>query len=119
MYFSGRVHTVVYDDPAKAFYILKMVLDEVDDGIVSVKGSIPGMPVKIGTWFGFEASWVKHKSYGDQLSISKAPVLKSSWDVPSAVHALVSYGVGERVVASIREFFGEDDFIPALGKAES
>lgn len=138
-YFSGRVHTVLYEKPEEAFYILKVVLDapeekkkEEGDGassgddllafvqdpsLVTVKGYVQGMNINIGTWFGFEATWVNHKKYGKQLSIVKAPVLKGGWDPDSARKTLIAHGVGERICQHIQTHFG-DDFLKALGDVE-
>jgi ATP-dependent exoDNAse (exonuclease V) alpha subunit len=91
-----------------------MVLDETDD-TVAIKGNIPGLPIKIGTWFAFEAEWTSHPKHGRQLTITKAPVVRSSWDAETAVKALVSHGVGDRVARGLREFFGEAELVDALG----
>ena len=66
-YFSGRVHSIIYQDVAQVFYILRVVLDpEEEDGSggltftprstkpVTVRGHIPGLPISTGTWFGFD-----------------------------------------------------------------
>jgi len=124
VYFSGRVHTVIHEDDAQAFYILKMVLDKSNEqevlGIDSpkdatVRGYVHGVVVKIGSWFGFEAKWTDHPEYGRQLVISRAPVLQNEWDADTAAKMLVSNGVGERVVMAVRLHHGEDDFLAALG----
>jgi exodeoxyribonuclease V alpha subunit len=135
-FFSGRVHSVIFEKPSDAFYILKMVLDAKDDGtgtsevnadklssyvkdvsMVTVKGYVQGLPINIGTWFGFEAKWVNDRKWGKQLHIQKAPVLKNGWDPDSAEKILVANGVGLRMMASIRAHFG-DDFLPALNDVE-
>lgn len=114
-YFSGRVHSIIYDNPAQAFYILRMVLDDTGSAeSVAVRGNIPGMAIKVGSWFGFDATWSNHKEYGPQLAISRAPVIKTSWDPASAERALCSNGVGERVIQQVRAHFGESEFINAL-----
>ena len=124
MYFSGRVHSVVYENPSQAFYILKMVLDKPKDGLgilpsatpdkVSVKGTIPGIAVRVGSWFGFEGEWSNHDKFGPQLTISKAPVLDvGGWDSDTAYRVLIANGVGDRVLASVREHHG-DAFLDAL-----
>jgi len=137
-YYEGRVHTVIYDDPSKGFYILKMVLDGETDhidklfgsggsaavgyddpsGSVTVKGNIPGLSVGVGTWFGFEAHWVNTNKYGQQLQITKAPVLKGGWDPDNAAKMLASNGVSEYVVEQIREHWGDARFIEVLGKED-
>lgn len=131
-YFQGRVHSVIYEDPAKAFYILKMLLDDDDEAtkgnkpkvsleslfkpkdMPTVRGHVPGVPVQVGSWFGFEGKWTKHEKYGRQIVIIKAPVLKNGWDPDTAEKMLASNGVAERVVSSIRKHFGDDEFIQAL-----
>lgn len=125
-YFSGRVQTVVFSNENDAFYIMRMVLDvEGEDPLsaassvpISVKGNVPGMKVEDGAWFGFEAKWVNHPQYGKQLDITRAPVLKDSWDADTAYHMLVSNGVGSAVVGQIRNHFGDDTFLEALASAE-
>lgn len=117
MYFSGRVHTVIYEDPARAFYILRMEMDDSED-IVSVKGFVPGLHVEIGTWFGFEAAWTNHPKFGRQLNIRKAPVVHSTWDADTATKVLVANDVGYKVVRSIREYFGDIEFVQALSNAK-
>ena len=121
MYFSGRVHSVVYEDPSKAFYILRMTLDDKNpldpDSRVVARGYVPGMPIQVGTWFGFEAAWTKHKEYGQQLAISKAPVVSpdQGWDADTAERVLVSNGVGEQILKSIRMRTGDAEFVSTLG----
>ena len=122
LYLSGRVHSIIHESPGKAFYILKMVLDDpslVDgsdykSGNVTIRGTIPGMSLKEGSWFGLEAHWTKHKTYGRQLVISRAPVVKASWDVDSAEKAMAANGVGERTLQIIRSTFGDADFLDVL-----
>lgn len=119
-YFSGRVHSVVYEDPTKAFYILRVTLDDKNpldsDARVVVRGHIPGMSIQTGTWFGFDADWTTHKEYGHQLVITKAPVLSQGWDADTAVKILSSHGVGETILKLIRMKSGEDSqFLKNLG----
>ena len=114
MYFSGRVHTLVYSNPEKGYYVLKMVLDNPDVSKVSpnfpitVVGNVTGLHVKIGTWFGFEAAWVVDPKFGKQLRIQKAPVVQTVWDTKIAVSMLSSHGVGEQVCQKLARYFGED-----------
>jgi len=125
VYFSGRVHTVVFEDPAQGFYILKMVLDPaagaaLDATAVSfpatVRGHVPGIGVKIGTWFGFDAEWTTHKEYGRQLVIKKAPVFKGNWDADTVEQMLSGNGVGLRILSRLRLGAGSDeDFVKNLG----
>jgi exodeoxyribonuclease V alpha subunit len=129
-YFSGRVHTVVYENPSQAFYILKLVLDpeeetrpsslfhgSPDAKFVTVKGSIPGLSVNVGTWFGFEAEWQEHKEWGPQLSIRKAPVFKGGWSPDTAIKVLVANGVSEMLCLHLRAHF-KDDFLQAMSSVE-
>lgn len=116
-YYSGRVHTIIYENAAQAFYILRVVLDVPTNGqsIVTVRGNIPGLRVTVGSWFGFEASWTTHKDHGKQLLIVRAPVIKQSWDADSAEKVLAANGVGERIVQQVRAHFGDDEFLKVLG----
>lgn len=120
-YFSGKVNNIVYEDPSKAFYIVKMVLDDKEtswQGValkaVTVRGYVPGIPVKIGTWFGFQAKWEEHDKYGRQLAISKAPVMEGVWDPDTVEKMLSANGVGERVCMRLRTHFDDKEFIEAL-----
>lgn len=108
-YFSGRVHTIVWADDAKGFYVLRMVLDgrPTSGEIPVVKGSVPGLHVEVGTWFGFEGEWIQHSQYGRQLSILKAPMVRG-WTVDVAAGILAANGVGDRVVGLLRSHFGDD-----------
>lgn len=129
MYFSGRVHTVLFENPEQAFYILKMSLDgaveiaasmpNVSIDRVSVRGHVPGLGVKIGTWFGFEGTWTTHKEYGPQINIVRAPVLQGGWDVDTAYQMLVGNGVGERLLFQIRNQAGDAAFLNVLGDVEA
>lgn len=119
-YFSGRVHSIVFENSAQDFYILRMVLDAQEETTLSafssgptnnqtaVRGNVPGMPLKIGSWFGFEAKWERHTKFGPQLVILKAPVVKGGWTPETALAMLVSHGVGERICHRLRDHFGED-----------
>ncbi len=126
-YFSGRVQSVVFANEANAFYIVRMILDRDDDvgmffdtnvAPVSVKGNVPGLPVDVGTWFGFEAKWTNHAQYGKQLDITRAPVLKDGWDAETAARMLNANGVGSAVLLSIRNHFGDDELLAALEDVE-
>lgn len=123
MYMSGRVNNVVYEDAAKGFYILRMVPDPVEgsskaEEMVTVTGQVVGLSVKVGSWFGFEANWVTHKTYGRQLQIVRAPVLRGGLRPDDAQRMLSSNGVGDSIVSMIRVFFGDEAFIAALGNVE-
>jgi exodeoxyribonuclease V alpha subunit len=121
-YYAGRVQAVVFGNDAQSFYIVKMRLDgdeelDTEKADVTVRGNVPGLEVKPGTWFGFEAKWEDHEKYGRQLVIEKAPVLKGGWDTPTALKMLESHGVGIRTCNALYEHFG-DDLIEALKDAE-
>lgn len=127
-YYSGRVQKVVYSNESSAYYVMRMVLDSENNTLgmlsskasapVSVVGHVPGLKVENGTWFGFEGKWVNDPRYGKQLSISRAPVLKDSWDADSASAMLVANGVGMAVMAQVRGHFGDDDLIEALASPD-
>ena len=106
-YFSGRVHSVVFANDAQSFYILKVLLDDTS-APVTVRGNIPGIQVRIGTWFGFEAKWETHEQYGKQLKIFKAPIVKGGWNADNARKVLAAHGVVESVLDRIHKHFGED-----------
>lgn len=118
LYFSGRVHSVVFENTDNAFYILKLVLDGGSaTSMVTVKGTIPGLRIVVGAWFGFEGKWIHDETYGRQLSITRAPVLKGDWDADTAMKMLSANGVGLQVLASIKEHFPEEEILDALGDA--
>lgn len=125
-YYSGRVQSVKFADEDKAFYIVKLVLDDEGDILgllsgtttapVTVKGPVPGIPIKEGTWFGFEGKWVNHSQYGKQIEITRAPVLKGGWNPETASKMLIANGVGSGIMLSIRNHFADDtDFMAVLG----
>lgn len=131
-YFSGRVHSIVFQNDAQSFYIMRVVLD--DDGKekkdpalaaatkfgtpVTVRGNVPGIEMKIGTWFGFEGGWERHKQYGMQIRIDKAPVMKGGFTPETAVKVLSSHGVAESILNRVQVHFGDDEFLTVLGDAE-
>jgi len=129
VYFSGRVHTVMFENPDQAFYILKVVLDKqsapaapLPDSTpdrISVRGYIPGMTVRVGSWLGFEGDWTSHKEYGPQVAITRAPVLRDGWNVDTAYQMLSANGVGERFLFQMRSHFGEGGFLAALRDVEA
>lgn len=127
-YYSGRVTRIVFARKSQGFYILKMSLDSEGDksegpfktqslsdpfgskydDLVVVKGYIPGLEVKTGLWFGFEAKWVTDPKYGRQLSINRAPVL-GDWIDPSAVvRMLRENGVDDMIAYRLEKVFGKD-----------
>lgn len=122
-YYSGRVSAILFEDRAKGFFIMKMALDDGEkekqfndffgtpDKMfrkpTSVVGTVPGMDVEVGTWFGFEANWVKNPKYGDQLKITKAPIIKDGWDAQSALSTLASHGVSEVLCDEIMKMYGD------------
>jgi len=118
-YFAGRVQAVVFENDAQSFYIVKMALDGQDPKVssVTVRGSVPGISVKPGAWFGFEAIWENHDKYGRQLVIEKAPVVRGEWDAETALKMLQGHGVGQRVCDAIYAHFG-DALLEALTDAD-
>lgn len=115
-YFSGRVHSIVFQNDAQNFFIMRMMMDE-DGKLVTVRGNVPGIGVKIGTWFGFDGTWEKHSQYGMQLRIDKAPVMRGGWTPETAMRVLSSQGVSESILGRIHLLYGSE-MIEALGDAE-
>lgn len=116
--FTGRVSSVVFANEASSFYVLRVKLDTADEGewintarfetsTVVVRGTIPGMTIGQGSWFGFEAKWVTHPEYGRQLEILRAPVLAGPWTPDTAIKMLSSHGVGQFTCKRIHDHFGE------------
>ena len=115
--YYGRVVSVVYENTPSAFYIMKMMLDETHE-TVSVKGNVPGLSIKDGSWFGFEAHLTHHPQYGDQYQITRAPVL-GAWNDDKAFRALVSHGVSSIFLTKVKDACWDgDDFLPSLSSAE-
>jgi len=126
MYFSGYVHGIRFEDPSKGFYILTMDLDqkqkveaETELGAElskrpTVKGHINGMAIQVGAWFGFNAKWITHKTYGKQLQILKAPVFKDGWTPETVRKLLVAHGVGSMLVQQVWNSSGEGKFLATL-----
>jgi exodeoxyribonuclease V alpha subunit len=135
-YYSGRVHSVVYEDSEQAFYILKMILDKENPdpdnwealealklSNVTVRGYVPGMQIRTGSWFGFEANWVTHQTYGKQLVVTKAPFVQGGWTADNALKALSANDVGYFTIRQIRESFEDSEvedseLVSALGDLE-
>lgn len=106
-HFSGRVHTVVFENAAQSFYILRITLDGEQGLPVIAKGNVPGLSVKVGTWIPFEADWTTHPQHGRQLAISKAPSVPT-WDASTVASILTTHGVTDRVATAIRDELGGD-----------
>jgi len=106
-YYSGRINTVLFSNPAKSFYVFKMMPDGRSE-TVAVRGQVVGLDIEVGTWFGFEAHWENHPKHGRQLVIDKAPVFKNGWDADTVVQLLISSGVGEGVAHSLKKTFGSN-----------
>jgi len=127
IYFSGRVHTIIFSNPADSFYIMRMVLDKQPDDVedmfskglkvVTVKGRVPGIPVDVNSWFGFEGRWITHPKHGKQIDITKAPVIKGNWTSESAAQMLETHGIGARVCERLLRKFG-DDLVKILDKGD-
>lgn len=106
-FFSGRVHSITYENSSQGFYILRLQLDS-DKTIketVTVRGTVAGLVLSTGSWLGFEADWVTHETYGKQLSITRAPVVEN-WTPEVACQVLLTNNVGERVVRELHEALG-------------
>ena len=124
-YFSGRVHSIRHDDPAKAFYILRVSLDAESlsptapdtSSIITVRGEIPGVKIAVGVWFGFEGVWDNHSKYGHQVKVTRAPVLKNGWDDDTCEKVLLSQGIGSTLAAKVRETF-KGNLLSALSDPE-
>jgi len=128
-YFAGRVQSIVFENPDKSFYIMRMVLDDdlewmmPDHSLsassradaVTVKGNVSGLSIRVGSWFGFEAKWVTHEKFGQQLSITRAPVIRDTgWDANTVRNLLTSSGVNVFLVNRIYAHFGKERFIEAV-----
>ena len=131
-YFSGRVVTVIFDNPENDFYIIRVAIDEgeaekdvvtdlfgmaEDFGVaeptqIIARGNFPGMAIHPGTWVGFEGKWTTHAKHGRQVQVSRAPVVRE-WTTEVAVSMLISEGVGDRSAREAAKVHGED-FIAVL-----
>ena len=135
-YFSGVVNNIVFTNSANGFHILKMRLDGTSSPIedlagggegsfgeeepeeVSVKGSILGLEVDIGSWFGFEGKWVTDAKWGRQIEIKRAPVLKGDW-TPEVVTALLPCRtISASLAKKLLLHFG-DNLLESLGDLEA
>lgn len=111
-YFSGRVHSVIFENEPKAFYILRMILDaecvtsDLASASVTVRGDIPGIKIAVGSWFGFEGVWDDHPTHGRQIKVTRAPVMKSDWDEDTCEKILVSNGIGSGLAATLKQHLG-------------
>lgn len=103
-YYSGRVHSIIFENEAEAFYILRFTLDE--GGTTTVRGKIPGLTIRVGTWVGFEGKWTRHPKFGDQVMITRAPVVQR-WDGVTTSRVLASWGVGPMVCSRLEREFGD------------
>lgn len=116
-YFSGQVHSILFSDEAKAYYILRLTLDAesvVDHTtLITLRGEIPGVRIEVGTWFGFEGVWDDHPKYGLQVKVTRAPVLKNGWDDDTCERILTAQGIGTFLAAKIRAQF-QGDMLTAL-----
>jgi exodeoxyribonuclease V alpha subunit len=114
-YFSGRVTSVRFNNAAQAFYVMDM---ELENGFkTTVRGTVPGIEVRAGCWFGFEARWEIHQTYGRQLVIERAPIIRGGWNAETALKMLQGHGVGAMVCRHIETHFG-DRILDALGNAQ-
>lgn len=121
MIFSGRVHSVIFEDAAKSFYILKYILDEEGarkSKMVTIRGEVPGITVEDGTWFSFEGEWVTHPKYGRQLLINRAPIFDKNLDPKSAINLLVSNGVSRILCERVLNHFGPAGFLASISDSD-
>ena len=110
-YFTGRVHSVIFENASQGFYILKIKLDSdepMGGKVLTVKGTIPGLTVGVGVWFGFEGKWIKHPDYGRQVEITRAPVIRGGWDANKIKKVLAAHGVGRMTLQMLHERFGDE-----------
>lgn len=117
-YHAGRVDAVVFSNDAQSFFVLEMILDGTSNSKkVTVRGTVPGLRVRTGCWFGFEGHWENHEKYGRQLVIDKAPVIRGTWDTETALKMLQSHGVGVLLCDTLYAHFGEN-LLGILGNAD-
>lgn len=112
--YYGRVKKINFSAPPR--YIMRMVLDGIPD-LMAVKGNIAGLPVKVDSWFGFEANEVVDPKYGKQLEVVRAPVLEV-WDDDKAFRALASHEVSGMSLSLVRSH-SNGDMIGLLGDLEA
>ena len=110
----GRVISVTFKNTASSFYILKMRLDGTDQ-VVTVKGTVAGLVVEEGAWFGFTAKHKHHPKFGEQYEILKAPVLEA-WDASKAHKALVANGISGMYLNQLASRV--PDFLAALSDVQ-
>jgi len=122
-YFSGRVLNVIFEDTSTFFYILRVRLDTEDEDksgkgtVITVKGNILGMTVEVGSWFGFEGTWINHPAHGRQVDVTRAPMIQGGWDTKTIVKVLAAHNVGRFTLTLLEERFG-DGLAQALDKPE-
>lgn len=104
--YSGCVKRILFSNKEDSFYILTILLDGQTGRSVTVKGNIP-LDLKVGSWFGFEASWVDDPKYGRQLQITRAPHLEPVWTLEAACNMLLANGVGWHTTQALSRHFGE------------
>jgi exodeoxyribonuclease V alpha subunit len=114
--YYGRVRSITYENTPSSFYIMKMALDGSGESI-NVKGTVAGVTVKVGSWFGFEAKRSNHPKYGEQYEITRAPVL-DTWDDDKAFRALVANDVSEMYLTKIRANAGPE-FLDVLSDLDA
>ncbi|MBD3260178.1 MAG: AAA family ATPase [Candidatus Altiarchaeales archaeon] len=67
--------------------------DLVPDDWVAVKGYFPGIILNVGDWIAFEADWKKHKKFGLQLVVKKAPSVEALREPKACAGLLRHVGV--------------------------
>lgn len=112
--YAGRVVHMIYGDDAQAFYIVKMNLEGFDK-LISVKGSIPGITVDVGTYFAFKGSEPRfeERARGEQIQIHQAPIIQKGWTTDSAKAALSSRKVPTAILTML-EMEAGDKFVEYL-----
>jgi exodeoxyribonuclease V alpha subunit len=111
VYFSGKINSIVFSNAVNGFYIMKIFLDNSktpEESLVTVKGIVTGLDVKIGSWIPFEGEWIKDPRYGKQLQIIKAPSLKGGISTEIAKNLLVGAGIGPYLIQSLVQFFDKE-----------
>ncbi len=93
--YSGRVTSVIYQ--SEDFRILKAIIDGGKPQPVTVRGHFPAQNVVLGSWVSFEAKWVKHTQYGNQLTVTRSPVSVKSWSDDRVLSALSANQIGPQL----------------------
>lgn len=90
MLFSGVVGDIRFKKELGSFYIISVKSDGGE--WITAKGSIPGVPVRPGSWICFDGDMTVDKKYGEQVQIKKAPVIPGSISSNGIMNILISEG---------------------------